>query len=133
MAPPGRKSNSQTGLANPWEPHHTATHFGPVHALNTSSLGASKTRVSTRLSSFFVMMPPVPMLFPRFLYVAEAVIQTVKAFRPEPPVVRYPISNVLERRGAEPAGPPFRITPISNHAGAFAAAEVTWDGGHATS
>src|SRR5260370_27966453 len=130
MAPPGRKSNSQTRLANPWEPHHTATHFGSVHALNTSSLGASKTRVSTRLSSFFVMMPPVAMLFPRFLYVAQVVIQTVKALRPEALVVRYPIGDVLERRGGDPAGPPLRLTPARNQAGAFQHLEVPGNGGH---
>src|SRR5260370_25076487 len=129
MAPPGRKSNSQTGLANPWGPHHTATHFGSVHALNTSSLGASNTRVSTNSRSSPAMMFPVAMFFPLFLCVSQIVIEPVKAFRPEPPVVRYPIGNVLERRGGAPSGPPLRLTPARNQAGAFQHLEVPGNGG----
>src|SRR6266851_8100685 len=131
MAPPGRKSNSQTGLANPWGPHHTATHFGSVHALSTSSLGASNTRVSTNSRSSPAMMFPVAMFFPLFLYVSQIVIEPVKAVRPEPPVVRYPIGDVLEWRGGDPAGPPLRLTPARNQAGAFQHLEVPGNGGHA--
>src|SRR5208282_3297591 len=45
--PPGRTSHSQTGLVNPFGPHHCARCFGSVHALKTSSRGASNSRVMT--------------------------------------------------------------------------------------
>src|SRR3989442_11601517 len=128
MAPPGRKSNSQTGLVNPWGPH-CATCFGSVHNLNTSSRGASNTRVSTNSCSSFAMMFPVAMLFLLFLYVAQIVIQPIEALRPEPPVVRNPIGNVLERSGRDSAGPPLRLAPASNQSRAFQDLEMSRDGG----
>src|SRR5713101_596406 len=50
--PPGRTSISQIGLVNPFGPHHFAICFGSIHALNTTSRGASRRRVmtSSRLS-----------------------------------------------------------------------------------
>src|SRR5260370_10729755 len=131
MAPPGRKSNSQTGLENPRGPHHCATCFGSVQALNTSSRGASNTRVSTNSCSLFAMMFPVTLLFPLFLNVSQIVIQPVKAFRPEPPVVRGPVGNVLERTCLEPAGPPLRLVSPRDHSRAFQHLEVLGDGRHA--
>src|SRR6476620_3922578 len=46
-APPGRTSSSHTGLVKRCGPHHCSICFGSVHALNTISGGASKTRVMT--------------------------------------------------------------------------------------
>src|SRR6185437_9050577 len=43
--PPTRASASQTGFVNPFGPNHFARCLGSVHALNTSSRGASKIRV----------------------------------------------------------------------------------------
>src|SRR5271170_5128454 len=51
MAPPTRTSRSHTGFVNPFGPHHCATCLVSVHALNTSSRGASNTRVITRSHS----------------------------------------------------------------------------------
>src|ERR1700730_11936287 len=45
IAPPGRASSSQTGFVKPLGPHHCASSCGSVHALNTTSRGASNTRV----------------------------------------------------------------------------------------
>src|SRR5258707_758610 len=42
-APPGRKSNSQTGLVNLWGPQQRARCFGSVHTLNTSYRGVKHT------------------------------------------------------------------------------------------
>src|SRR6267143_499883 len=131
IAPPGRTSRSQTGFVNPWGPHHCATCFGSVQALNTSSRGASKTRVSTNSRSSFVMMFPVAMLFLLFLDVTQIVIQAIKALRPELPVVRHPVGDVLERTGSDPAGPPLRLAPACNQTGVFQHLEVTGDGGQA--
>src|SRR6266849_5746342 len=131
MAPPGRASNSQTGFVNPCGPHHRATRFGSVQALNTSSRGTSKTLVSTNSCSSFAMMFPVAMLFLLFLYVAQIVIQTIQALRPEPLVVRHPIGDILERRGRDPARPPLRLAATCNQTGVFQHLEVPGDGGHA--
>src|SRR5712692_6833194 len=117
IAPPGRTSSSQTGFVNPCGPHHCATRFGSVQALNTSSRGTSKTLVSTNSCSSFAMMFPVAMLFLLFLYVAQIVIQMIEALRPEPLVVRQPIGYVLKRRGGDPARPPLRLAPACNQTG----------------
>src|SRR6266851_7585963 len=106
MAPPGRASSSQTGFVNPCGPHHCATHFGSVQALNTSSRGASNTRVSTNSCSSFAMRFPVAILFLLFLHVAQIVIQSIEALRPKFLVVRHPIGHVFERRGRDAARPP---------------------------
>src|ERR1700704_3030166 len=117
MAPPGRKSNSQTGLVNPWGPHHSATRFGSVHALNTSSRGVSNTRVSTNSCSSFAMKLPAAMVFLPFLHVAQIVIQTIQTLSPEPPVVRQPIGHLLQRRGSDSAGAPLSLAAPCNQAG----------------
>src|SRR5713226_3583638 len=119
MAPPGRKSNSQTGLVKPRGPHHCATCFGSVHTLNTSSRGASNTRVSTNSCSSLAVMLPIAMVFLLFLHVAQIVVQAVQTLRPEPLVVCEPIGDVLERRRSDPAGPPLSMTAPRNQAGMF--------------
>src|SRR6267143_3223975 len=129
MAPPGRKSNSQTGLEKPCGPHHCVTRFGSVHALNTNSCGASNTRISTSSWRSFAMMLPVPMLFLLFLYVAQIVIQPIEALCPEPLVVSHPIGYVLERPASDPAGSPLRLAPTCNQTGMFQYFEVPGDGG----
>src|SRR5271157_2623397 len=57
-APPGRASASQRGLVKPFGPHHTASIFGSVQALNTSARGAFTTRVSvsSRIASCLSMI-----------------------------------------------------------------------------
>src|SRR5712692_4858763 len=131
MAPPGRGSNSHTGLVNPCGPHHSATHFGSVQALNTIFRGASNTRVSTNSCSLFARMFPAAMLFPLCLYLLQIVIESIETFRPELPVVRNPIGNALERRGSDPAWPPLRLAPASNQSCVFQHLEVAGDGGQA--
>src|SRR5258708_28531562 len=129
IAPPGRKSNSQTGLVNPRGPHHCATCFGSVHTLNTSSRGASNSRVNTNSCSSFVMMLPVAMLFLLFLHFVQILIQPIEALRPEPLVACDPIRNILEPPGRNPAGPPLRLAPACYHPSMFQHFEVAGDGG----
>src|SRR6266403_234974 len=131
MAPPGRASNSQTGFVKRWGPHHFATIFGSVQALNTSSRGASKTRVSTNSCLSFGVMLPVAMVFLLFLCVPQVFVQTVKALGPEPLVVRQPIGDILERRSGNTARPPLRLAPACYQAGVFEDFEVPGNGGHA--
>ena len=47
QTPPGLTSISWIVFVKPFGPHHCATCFGSIHALNTSSRGALKTRVVT--------------------------------------------------------------------------------------
>src|SRR5437762_4741120 len=100
-------------------------------ALNTSSLGASNTRVSTNSCSLFAMMFPVAILFPLFLNISQIVIQPFKALRPEPPVLRSPVGNVLERTCLEPAGPPLRFVSPRDQSRALQHLKVLGDGRHA--
>src|SRR5579859_6899126 len=57
--PPTRKSILQAGEVKPFGPHHCITYFGSVHAFQTNSRGASKTRVTTirslSLTALFVI------------------------------------------------------------------------------
>src|SRR6202007_510469 len=54
--PPTRKSILQTGAVKPLGPHHCITYFGSVHAFQTNSRGASKTRVITIRSISFTVL-----------------------------------------------------------------------------
>src|SRR5258708_21465803 len=129
MAPPGRTSSSQTGFLNPRGPHHSATRFGSVQALNTSSRGASNTRVSTNSCPSFGTKLPVAMLFLLFLHVLQIFFQTVKTLGPEPLVVRQPFSDILERRGANTAWPPLRLARACYQTSVFQNLEVAGNGG----
>src|SRR5260370_12893330 len=114
IAPGGRKSNSQTGLVNPRGPHHCATCFGSVHTLNTSSRGASNSRVNTNSCSSFVMMLPVAMLFLLFLHFVHILIHPIHPLRPDPLLPCTPIPNILQRPAPNPARPPLPLTDASN-------------------
>src|SRR5437588_6980851 len=131
MAPPGRGSNSQTGLVNRCGPHHCATIFGSVQALNTSSRGASKTRVTTNSCSSFGAKFPVAMLFLLFLHVLQIFVETVETLGPEPPIAPHPIGDILERRGGNTAWPPLCFAPACYQAGVFQHLEVPGNRGHA--
>src|SRR5260370_26043031 len=72
---------------------------------------------------------PVEMLFLLFLYVAQVVIKPTEALRPDPPVVRHPISHVLEGCGSDPAGPPLRLAAACNQTGVFQHLKVAGNGG----
>src|SRR5258708_11629146 len=129
IAPPGRGSNSHTGFVKPCGPHHSATHFGSVQALNTSSRGASNTRVKINSCCSLAMMFPVDIFFLLFLHFAQIVIQPIEAGRPELPVVRHPIGDVLQRRGCDAAWPPLRLAPAGYQASVFQHLEVAGNGG----
>src|SRR5437879_10878226 len=119
VAPPGRASNSQTGLVNLCGPHHWATIFGSGQALNTSSRGASRMRVSSNSCPSFGVMLPVAMVFLLFLCVPQIFVQTVETFGPEALIMRQPIRAILERRGSNAARPPLRFAPARYQPGVF--------------
>src|SRR5271157_1006640 len=84
--PPTRKSILQTGAVKPLGPHHCITYFGSVHAFQTNSRRASKTRVTTiRSISFTVLFVISGLLFLHLLY---NYIQFVEALFPESAIAK---------------------------------------------
>src|SRR5579872_859856 len=129
IAPPARTSSSHTGFVNPFGPHHCAMCLVSVHALNTSSLGASNTRVITRSHSeecfallisaaltlaLFADMFLLLMSRILFLQLPQIIVQSIEALLPELPVVFHPPRNVLQRTSLQPARSPLRFAPARN-------------------
>src|SRR5918992_6148009 len=119
--PPTRKSIWQKGVVKPFGPHQRIIRSGSVHALNTSSRGASKMRSMTSSCSAGStpgLFPGVMLLLLCFLVVillllclnlAQVIVQTVEALVPETPIVLQPVGDVLEGTRLEPAGTPLRL------------------------
>src|ERR1700716_1473596 len=82
IAPPTRGSTSQTGLVNPFGPHHSARCFASIHARNTNS-GAAAIRLvrltSSSPASTTLLFPTPPLLC---LYLAQIISQLVEAAVP---------------------------------------------------
>src|SRR5580698_3553198 len=99
--PPTRKSILQTGAVKPFGPHHCITYFGSVHAFQTNSRGASKTRVTTirsiSLTVFFVISDL------RFFHLLYDHIQLVETLFPEPAIAKGPFADCLDCLGPERA------------------------------
>src|ERR1700757_4050727 len=93
--PPTRKSIWQTGAVKPFGPHHCITYFGSVHAFQTNSRGASKTRVKTirsiSLAVFFVISGLL------FLHLLYNDIQFFETLFPESAIANRPIADCLDR------------------------------------
>src|SRR5437660_994859 len=70
-------------------------------------------RVSTNSCTSFGVMLPVAMVFLLFLCVSQVFVQMFETLGPKPLVVRQPISDILERRGGNPAWPPLRRSRMS--------------------
>src|SRR5260370_40940882 len=86
-------------------------------------------RVSTNSCPSFGTKLPVAMLFLLFLHVPQIFAQTLKTFGPEPLVAREPISDILERRGGNTAGPPVRLAPACYQTSGFQNLWVAGNGG----
>src|ERR1700756_2037561 len=93
--PPTRKSILQTGAVKPFGPHHCMMYFGSVHAFQTNSRGASKTRVivirSVSLTVLFVISGLL------FLHLIYNCIQFVEALFPEPAIAKRPVADCFNR------------------------------------
>src|SRR5580658_6677766 len=101
QSPPTRTSSSQTGFVKSSGPHHCASCSGFVHASNTTSAGASKSRLMT-ISRSLDSPAPLVLLLPdmtlRLLFhLPQVILQTVQAFFPEAPVVGHPVRDFLQR------------------------------------
>src|SRR6201994_776279 len=79
--PPTRKSISQTGAVKPFGPHHCMMYFGSVHAFQTNSRGASKTRVIVIRSVSLTVLFVISNLL--FLHLIYNYLQLVEALFPE--------------------------------------------------
>src|ERR1700729_1157371 len=92
--PPTRKSISQTGAVKPFGPHHCMMYFGSVHAFQTNSRGASKTRVivirSVSLTVLFVISDLL------FFHLLHNLFQLVETLFPEPAIAKGPFADCLD-------------------------------------
>src|SRR5438552_4328307 len=111
-APPGRTSLSWVVTVKPrGAPCQRSRCFGSVQHLNTSSRGASKTRVRTSshskdavAESFFVLIRLLPGL--QFM---EVIVQAIEARVPEAPIAFEPVRDVFHRARPESTRPPLRL------------------------
>src|ERR1700689_5936430 len=99
--PPTRKSISQTGAVKPFGPHHCITYLGSVHAFQTNSRGASKSRVTTiRSISLLVLFVISDLLF---FHLIHHHFQFVETLFPEPAIRSRPVADGLDRPRPERA------------------------------
>src|SRR5580658_3612486 len=99
--PPTRKSILQTGEVKPLGPHHCIMYFGSVHAFQTNSRGASKTRVTTIRSISLTVFPVISDLL--FLHLIYNYIEFVETLFPESAIADRPVADRLNRLGPKRA------------------------------
>src|SRR5262245_4715098 len=140
-APPARRSTSQMGIVQPSGPRsHFLRCSGLVHASNTTSRGASTTRIartSRSLGVSYVVTPVLPavvviigILLLR-LHGLEIRVEAVVARVPEAAELVGPVGDLLERGGVERAGAPLRLAAPLDELRALEHAKVLGDGGAA--
>src|ERR1700677_3617613 len=102
QAPPTRTSNSQTGLVKPFGPHQRIMCCGSVHSLNTSSRGASKTRVRTISRIGLSGAPGLSLLAAMLLLLClefvEIIAEAIEAALPARAAPGDPFVGRLQRR-----------------------------------
>src|SRR5437763_15291964 len=124
---------SQEIVVKPCGPHHCAACSASVQAANTTSRGASKTRVTVSSCPDALLAPsslariPFSPRSPR-LDPGQIFVQAVEAFLPEAAVILDPIGGIPERRRFEPARPPLRLAPARNEAGMLQHLQMLRDG-----
>src|ERR1700761_7547950 len=91
--PPTRKSILQMGAVKPFGPHHCMMYFGSVHAFQTSSRGASKTRVIVIRSISLTVFSVISDLL--FLHLIYNLFQLVETLFPEPAIAKRPVADCL--------------------------------------
>src|SRR5256885_11683163 len=129
--PPGRKSYALVVVEKPSGPHHCARCLGSVHAVHTSSRGASSTRVAmidrgSCLRSRLFLALTLLLLGLQYL---QIILQPIEAFLPQPAVALEPIVDLLDGVRLDAAGPPLRLAASRHEAGTLQHLEVLGDGG----
>src|SRR6266702_1651082 len=110
--PPGRKSISQLAVSNRRGPHQRDMCSHEVCASNTSSRGASNTRVMTNSRSPWVVtvsllpLAGIAFLLSSSLELLQVLVQPVVALLPEFAVPLDPLVCFLQRPRLQPGRPP---------------------------
>src|SRR3981081_4162435 len=103
-------------VSNRLGPHHCGRSSGSLTPLNTSSRGASKTRVITTSWTPGSMMNSVAVMLAilRFLLLqfAQVVIDAIEALFPLVAVALDPVGDVLQPLGVQLARAPLRLPPL---------------------
>src|SRR5688572_33148828 len=134
MTPPGRASTSQSTISAPCGPNQREKCSAWVHTSNTSSRGASKTRVntissSTALASALLFRTAIPLLLERyffalFLQPTQIRVETIEARLPEATISGGPSCDLAQRSGLELTRPPLRLPTARDEAGVFEHAQM---------
>src|SRR5262245_2053819 len=140
--PPTRRSILQAGEVNSFGPHQRIKCSGSVHAFQTNSRGASKTRVRTSSRSvdfvegsfflaamLFLLGFQLLVLRLAFLQLAQVLVQTVEALLPVTAIAPHPVGDLLERPRRNPARPPLCVAPAFDQSRLLQHLEVLRDGG----
>src|SRR5215218_2883039 len=137
QAPPGRKSISHSTTSWFRGPHQCDTCSHELCASNTSSRGASKTRVMTIFRSgvasvcLYLPCPPIALLLPvawfSSLELVQVLVQPVVSLLPETAVPVGPLGDLLQRGHPEPRGPPLPLPAPRDESGALQHPQVLRD------
>src|SRR4029077_20128039 len=141
QTPPGRNSKRDVVVEKPFGPHHCTRCFGSVHSENTSSRGASNSRMPmiergslcrSRLfaaAMFFVLLALRGGLcrlglcrlgLGRFgLQHFQIGVEAIEAFLEEAAIAFEPMVDVIERLGFDAAGAKLRLAAARDQAGAL--------------
>src|ERR1700734_2650631 len=126
QAPPGRNSKRDVVVVKPFGPHHCARCFASVQTENTSSRGASNSRMpmiergSLCRSRLLVAAMLLALGFRRFgLQHFQIGVEAIKTFLEEPAIVFEPIVDVLQPHRFDTAGAKLRFAAARDQAGAL--------------
>src|SRR5487761_2594010 len=133
QTPPGLNSKAEVVVVKPSGPHHCARCCGSLKAENTSSRGASNTRVPTmeRGSRSRSMLFVTLTLLSLGLQHLQVIVEAIEPLFPEPAIFGEPVVDRLECRRLELAGTPLRLTRTRDQPGVFQHLEMLGDGGPA--
>src|SRR4051812_9830060 len=143
QTPPALKSNALVVVRKPFGPHHCERCFGSVHTDQTSSRGASSSRVPTitfgsesrsmlLVAATFLLLLLRGFPFRRSgLQGAEVILQAIQPLLPEPAVFLKPVVDALQRVQLDPAWPPLRLAASRDQASVLQHLEMPGDRGPA--
>src|SRR6516162_3644953 len=132
MRPPTRGSmwTEWRGISKPAGPNHRASWSGSVQAWNTSSRGASKTRVIV-ISRSSACTTVDSAIVRSSLKVLQVLVQPVEPALPDLTARLHPRRRLPEGLGAQRAGPRLRRAVARDQAGALEHLQVPRDRGQA--
>src|SRR6185437_5944484 len=129
QTPPGRKSKECVVVVKPSGPHHCARCFASVKAANTSSRGASNTRlpmIERGSLARSMLFPAATFLLLRFglvraarLQRLEIIVEPVEPLLPQAAVFLQPVVGFFECGRLDLAGPHLGVAAARNQARTF--------------